>query len=348
MPDSILMTKLHIPKAKQSDVLRNDLIDKLDRGLTTKLTLISASAGFGKTTILSQWVNSIEIPVAWLSLDNDHSDISHFLVYLIAALKTIFPEIAIGISEALQSLQPPTRDFVLTALINDIAKSETNAVLVLDDYHLVESAEVDKALLFLIDNLPEEMHMVIATREDPLLPLARYRARRQLSELRAGEFLRNSKGVNLSEEDISLLESRTEGWIACLQLAAISLRGRDDQKEFVKSFSGSHRFILDYLVEEVLGRQTEEVQNFLMQTSIIKRLCGSLCDAVVPGNMRSGQDILERIEQSNLFVIALDDERKWFRYHHLFAQLLQQRLESTTSAEIPVLQKRASIWLSTV
>ncbi|HLY26181.1 MAG TPA: LuxR C-terminal-related transcriptional regulator, partial [Aggregatilineales bacterium] len=295
------------------------------------------------------------------SVDEGDNDPSHFLAYLVAALQTIAPNLGAGVLLALQSPQPPPTESILTALLNDIATAPDDFALVLDDYHVVESERVDSALTFLIEHLPPQMHVVIATREDPHLPLAQLRARGQLTELRAAdlrftpteaaEFLNHVMGLNLSAEDVSALETRTEGWIVGLQLAAISMRGLQDTPGFIKSFTGSHHFVLDYLLEEVLHQQSENVQNFLLRTSILNRLCGPLCDAVLLDASVSGQDTLEYLERANLFIVPLDDERRWYRYHHLFAELLRQRLHFLNvspakgdGAEIAELHSRASQW----
>jgi len=354
MSTSIITTKLHIPSVSDKEIIRTDLINKLNDGLNSKLTLISASAGFGKTSILSQWMNICKRPVAWISLDEEHSDISHFLIYLIAALQTIIPGIGTGLSAVLLSPQPPTPRSVLTVLINDIANTGDNLILVLDDYHLVDSSVVDDSLSFLLENLPDQLHMVMATREDPLLPLARYRVRGELNEIRSADlrfsilettdFFNRELTLNITDEDIVLLEKRTEGWIAGLQLAAISIQGHKDKKGFINSFSGSNRFVLDYLIEEVLSQQTASIQNFLLQTALFDRFCGDLCDAVIQSFPDKSQKTLEIIEQANLFIIPLDEKRKWFRYHHLFAELLIQRLNLNDTVDIPELHRRASVW----
>ena len=241
----------------------------------------------------------------------------------------------------LQSPQPPPIESILTTLLNEITTIPDNFILVLDDYHVIDAKPVDDALTFLLEHLPPQMHLVIATREDPHLPLARLRARGQLTELRAAdlrftpaeaaEFLNQVMGLNLSAEDIAALETRTEGWIAGLQLAALSMQGHQDTASFIKSFTGSHHFVLDYLVEEVLQQQPESVQTFLLRTSILDRLCGPLCDAVLGSPSASGQETLEYLERANLFIVPLDNERRWYRYHHLFADLLRQRLHQSAS-----------------
>ncbi len=361
MSTPILATKLYIPSPQPKVVLRPRLIERLNEGLHRRLTLISAPAGFGKTTLLGEWLAGCERPAAWLSLDEADSDPTRFLAYLAAALQTIAVDIGEGILGALKSPQPPPAESLLTTLLNEIATIEDDLVLVLDDYHAIDAKLVDDALTFLIEHLPPQMHLIIATREDPNLPLARLRARGQLTELRAAHlrfdlseaagFLNQAMGLNLSPEDIAALETRTEGWIAGLQLAALSMQGHKDAASFIESFTGSHHFVLDYLVEEVLQQQSESVQTFLLRTSILDRLCGPLCDAVLLDPSASGQETLEYIERANLFLIPLDNERRWYRYHHLFAELLRQRLHQGTASStgnegrgVAELHARASQW----
>jgi LuxR family transcriptional regulator, maltose regulon positive regulatory protein len=357
----ILATKLYIPPPRPNVILRPRLIERLNAGLRGKLTLIAAPAGFGKTTLVSAWIAECDQPVAWLSLDAGDTEPTRFLAYLVAALQTIAPTIGAGISGALQAPQPPPIEAILTALLNDITTVPNHFVLVLDDYHVIDGQMVDQALTFLIEHLPPQLHLVIATRENPPLPLARLRARSQLTELRAADlrftsaeaaaFLNQVMRLSLSAEDIAALETRTEGWIAGLQLAAISMQGHQDATSFIQSFTGSHHFVLDYLLEEVLHQQPAHIQTFLLHTSILDRLCGSLCDALVHDPAASGRAMLEYIERANLFIIPLDNERRWYRYHHLFADLLRQRLYQRTAAasgdavsEVAALHRRASVW----
>jgi len=292
---------------------------------------------------------------AWLSLDEGDNDPMRFASYLIAALQTIKAGIGESLLAALQSPEPPSVEAILMNLLNEIATVPEDFVLVLDDYHVIDAKAVDNALTFLLEHLPPHMHLVIATREDPNLPLARLRVQNQLTELRAAdlrftpaeaaEFLNQIMGLNLLAEDIAALETRTEGWIAGLQLAALSMQGHQDTTSFIKSFSGSHHFILDYLIEEVLQRQSESVQTFLLHTSILNRMCGSLCDAVLCDSSVSGQETLVHLEHANLFIVPLDSERHWYRYHHLFADLLRQRLsQSLTPGAIAEDHIRASAW----
>ncbi len=365
MASSILVTKLFIPSTRPELVPRPRLIERLDGGLHRKLTLISAPAGFGKTTLVTEWLDNLRgdtqkgnqtvNKVAWLSLDEGDNDPTRFLTYFIAALNQIegidatFGKGALGM---LQSPQPLPIEAVLPTLINEIATIPDRILLVLDDYHLIEAQPIHDALTFLLENQPPCFHLVIATREDPHLPLSRLRARDQLTELRAtdlrftafeaAEFLNQVMGLDLSTEDIAALETRTEGWIAGLQLAAISLQGHADTSRLIQSFTGSHRLLLDYLIEEVLYQQTESVLTFLMQTAVLDRLTGSLCDALT--GQDNGQETLEMLERSNLFIVPLDNERRWYRYHHLFADLLRQRLNQTKPKKVSKLHQQASEW----
>lgn len=350
----VLATKLFIPSPRPGIVSRPRLVERLNEGLVAgrKLALISAPAGFGKTTLVSEWVAGCGLPVAWLSLDEGDNDSRRFLTYLIAALQTIAPEIGAGVLIALQSPQPPPSESILTTLLNEIAAIPDNFVLVLDDYHLVDSQPVDRCLAFLVEHLPPQMHLAITTREDPSLPLARYRARGQLTELRAAdlrfspaeaaEFLNRVMGLDLSDADIAALEARTEGWIAGLQLAALSMQGRSDASGFIQAFTGSHRFVLDYLVEEVLQRQSEDIHSFLLKTAILDRLSGSLCNAVA--GREDSKGMLETLERGNLFLIPLDDQRQWYRYHPLFAEVLRARLLDEHPDQLFTLHQRASEW----
>lgn len=350
----ILATKLYIPPLPPKVVARPRLIKQLTEGLSIghRLTLISAPAGFGKSTLVSEWIASCERPAAWLSLDENDNDPARFLVYFIGALQTISPNLGTEIPSILQSPQPPSVESILTALLNEIVKIQDEFILVLDDYHLVDTKSVDEALTFLIDHLPPQMHLVITTREDPSLPVPRLRARNQLTELRAAdlrftpsetaEFLNQVMYLSLSEEDVATLESRTEGWIAGLQLAALSMKGQEDVHGFIQAFAGDHRYIVDYLIEEVLQRQPEPIRNFLLQTSILERLNGSLCDAVT---VQSGsKSKLEQLQRGNLFLIPLDDKRDWYRYHHLFADVLRMHLITEHPDQVSVLHRRASEW----
>lgn len=366
MATEILATKLYIPPPPPKTVLRPRLIQRLNEVLHRKLAIISAPAGFGKTTLVSEWITGRsqqcepEVCVAWLSLDERDSDPIRFLTYIVAAFRTIVPNKGEGVLAALQSPQPPPIESILTALINEIntlqshRSTDTKAgfVLVLDDYHLIEARPVDDALTFLVEHLPPQLHLVITTREEPALPIPRLRARGQLIELRAAdlrfsssetaEFLNQEMGLHLSTEEISALEARTEGWIAGLQLAALSMQGDQDVSGFIRAFTGDHRYIVDYLVEEVLQRQSGAVRSFLLQTAILDRLNGPLSDAVTrqPG----GSERLETLQRGNFFIIPLDDRRQWYRYHHLFADVLRVHLMAEQPDLLPALHRRASEW----
>ena len=352
MSTPILATKLYLPRLRPNVVSRPRLLERLNEGLHRNLTLISAPAGFGKTTLVSAWVEGIERPTAWLSLDEGENDPARFLAYLVAALQTIAANIGEGVLGMLQSSQPPPTEAILTALLNEITTLPDNFVLVLDDYHVIDAKAVDIALTYLVEHLPPQMHLVIATREDPQLPLARLRARSHLTELRAAdlrftaseaaEFLNQVMGLSLSAEDIAALEDRTEGWIAGLQLAALSMQGHQDVPGFIRAFAGDHRYIVDYLVEEVLQRQPAPVRSFLLQTSILDRLHGPLCDAVT--GQEEGNARLEALERGNFFVVPLDDTRHWYRYHHLFAEVLSAHLLAEQPDQVATLHRRASAW----
>ncbi|MBN1260539.1 MAG: LuxR family transcriptional regulator, partial [Anaerolineae bacterium] len=368
----LLQAKLHIPSVRTELVSRPRLIERLNAGLGRKLTLLSAPAGFGKTTLASEWIALCGRPVAWLSLDKGDNHPARFLTYLIAALQTIAPAMGARALAVLHSPQPPPTESILTALLNEMMTVAPSFVLVLDDYHVIEDPTIGAALTFLLDHLPPPMHLVIATRENPALPLARYRVRGELTEVRAAdlrftpeeaaEFLNQVMGLDLSAEDIAALETRTEGWIAGLQLAALALQGaaalpgHKAASIFIESFTGSHHFVLDYLVGEVLHQQTESVQTFLLHTSILERLTASLCEAVwmnpeaaevalppAPSPLAS-QSILEYLEGANLFLAPLDNERRYYRYHHLFSDMLRHRLRRTYPARLPHLHARAAAW----
>jgi LuxR family transcriptional regulator, maltose regulon positive regulatory protein len=361
VPAPILATRLYIPPPRPNVVPRPRLIERLNEGLSSgrKLTLISAPAGFGKTTLVSEWVAGCGqheplVRVAWLSLDEGDNDPACFLAYLVAALQTIDANIGKGVLGLLHASQPqpPPTETLLTVLLNDLAARPDPLILVLDDYHVIDAPAVNEAIAFLLEHSPPQLHLGLATREDPQLPLARLRARSQLVELRAADlrftpaeaadFLNLGMGLALSEADVAALEARTEGWIAGLQFAAISMHGHQDPASFVKSFTGSHHFVLDYLIEEVLQQQSESVQTFLLRTSILGRMCGPLCDVVLRAASTSGQETLEYLERANLFIVPLDNERRWYRYHHLFGDLLRQRLGKPK--EFAEFHLRASQW----
>jgi LuxR family maltose regulon positive regulatory protein len=352
MDTPLLTTKLYIPAVRPELVSRPRLIERLNERLYRKLTLVSAPAGFGKTTLLSEWVRNCGCPVAWVSLDERDNDLTRYMTYFMAALQTIEVDMGQGVLSAFQAPKPPPIESVLTGLLNEIAAVQEPFALVLDDYHVIKAQPIHDALTFLLDHLPPQMHLVIATRVDPPLPIARLRGRGQLTELRAtdlrftldevAEFLNQVMGLELSAEDVAALVSRTEGWIAGLQMAAVSMQGREDIASFIRAFTGSSRYILDYLVEEVLQRQTDSVQTFLLQTAILDRLTGPLCDALT--GQDDGQVTLDSMERSNLFIVPLGEERRWYRYHHLFAELLRQRLHEAYPNQVPILHRRASKW----
>jgi LuxR family maltose regulon positive regulatory protein len=348
----ILATKLYIPPPRPHLVLRSRLIERLNARLHHKLSLISALAGFGKTTLVIAWAAGDTRPVAWLSLDEGDNDLARFLLHLVAAVRTVAADLGERVIDALQSPQPPPADVLLTDLLNEITTLPEHVILVLDDYHLIEAAPVDQALAYLVEHLPPQMHLVIATRADPPLPLARLRAQGQMTELRAADlrftpsetaaFLNEVMGLSLSAEDIAALDGRTEGWIAGLQLAALSMQGREDVPGFIRAFAGDHRYIADYLVGEVLGRQPEPVRSFLLQTSILERLSGPLCDAVT--GQEDGRAQLEALERGNFFVVPLDDNRQWYRCHHLFVDVLHAHVKAEQPDLVPTLHRRASAW----
>lgn len=348
----ILATKLYSPPPRPGLVLRPRLLQKLNDGLHRRLTIISAPAGFGKTTVAGEWIAGCKKASAWLSLDKGDSELARFLMYLIASLQTLRADIGAKTLVVLQTAPQSPTELLLTSLINEMNAMPFDFILVLDDYHAVDAKPVDNALAFILDHLPPQMHLVITTREDPDLPLAKWRARGQMAELRAAdlrftgseatEFFNKAMGLDLAEKDIAALENRTEGWIVGLQMAALSLQGRADTAGFIKAFSGSHRFVLDYLLEEVLQCQPECVQEFLMQTAILEGLCSSLCDAVTGRN--NGTEMLEALENGNLFIVSLDDQRNWYRYHHLFADVLRVHLIKVEPDRVAVLHRRASHW----
>jgi len=318
------------------------------------LTLVAAPAGYGKTTLLSEWRAQMRAnhPVAWLSLDEGDNNLLRFLLYLTAAFDSVQPDLLLNTSLLYQSPQLPPIETICTTLLNEISSFDGDIVLVLDDYHVISNPEIQVVLTFLLDHQLPDLHLVILTRADPALPLARLRARGQLTEIRAADlrftleeataFLNEMMGLKLTPQEVSTLEARTEGWIAGLQLAALSMQGRADTNGFITAFSGSHQYIVDYLAEEVLTRQPESVRDFLLKTSILERLTGPLCEALT--GVAGGQHTLEMLAASNLFLIPLDDERRWFRYHHLFADLLHSRLRSTAPEQLSQLHLRASAW----
>jgi LuxR family maltose regulon positive regulatory protein len=353
-PDQLLATKLYIPQVHADLIPRPRLTNQIDEGMKRKLVLISAPAGFGKTTLLSDWSLKGQWPVAWISLDEGDNDLAFFLNYFIAALQSVRLYTGKSALELLQSSSHPLFiESILTAIINEIAAASSPFVLVLDDYHRIQNQRIQDALMFLLDYLPPPMHLIISSRADLPIPLGRLRASGQVLELRASDlrftsdevalFLNGLGGLNLSRLDIVALETRTEGWIAGLQLAALSMKGHTDIPGFVAAFAGSNRYILDYLIEEVFQRQPNPIQDFLLRTSVLERLSGPLCNAVT--GRTDCQALLEQIARANLFVVRLDDDQRWYRYHHLFADALCTRLQQSASAvEIAELHGRASRW----
>jgi LuxR family maltose regulon positive regulatory protein len=351
----LLETKLYVPKVRRSLVVRPRLHEYLSQGAESKLTLISAPAGFGKTTVLAEWLaaNPAGGPLAaWLSLDPDDNQPATFWSYVIAALQTVAPGVGASAFSLLRGPQPAPIETVLPTLLNELSGMPDDIVLVLDDYHMVDVPDIQGGMAFLLEHLPPRLHVVIASRADPALPLARLRARGELVEIRAAElrftpdeaaaYLNEAMGLDLGASDVAALEARTEGWIAALQLAALSMQGRDDFSGFIEGFAGDDRYIVDYLVEEVLQRQPEPVRSFLLQTSILDRLSGPLCDAVT--DQGGGQTMLEALDRENLFLVPLDDRRRWYRYHQLFADVLRARLLDGQPDRVPHLHRRASAW----
>ncbi|TYA09968.1 LuxR family transcriptional regulator [Paenibacillus faecis] len=365
----LLSTKLHIPLARPNTVVRPRLTERLDAGMHRKLSVVSASAGYGKTTLISEWARRCGRPIAWLSLDEGDNDPARFFAYLSAALKFAGPKFEGAAFGLRQSPMPVPIESLMASLLEEIGFISDPFNLVFDDYHVIRDGTIEKMVAYLIEYMPPQMHLVIATREEPRLPLARWRVRDQLTELQtaelrfsreeAAEFMRNTTGSMLSPADLGVLESRTEGWVAALQLASLTLRGLEDPAAFIRSFSGNHAYIVDYLLEEVFQRLSGEVQTFLLRTSILDRLSGPLCESVLGSRADgegdaltvSAQNMLERLEAANLLIVPLDNERRWYRYHQLFAELLQKRLQdSAASSEqhgrdnVAELHIRASLW----
>ncbi|HSJ38218.1 MAG TPA: BTAD domain-containing putative transcriptional regulator, partial [Planococcus sp. (in: firmicutes)] len=374
----LIKRKFFIPQLRAGLVARPHLLSKLEQGVKNSLTLISAPAGYGKTTLLTEWIDALQKAessspwaVCWLSLDAGDNDLIRFLSYLTTALEKVQPGMGAETRALIRSFESMHPTTPLSMLVNDMHELDQSILLVLDDYQFINNPAIHDGITFLLEHIPDNVHILIATRSDPPIPLARLRARNQLTEIRAhdlrftsietAEFLNKVFNLALTPDQIATLENRTEGWIAGLQLAAISLQGRLDIAQFIEAFSGSHRFIMDYLAEEALGRQPTEIQAFLLQTSILEHLSEALCDFVITGGSenvidgsRSSMDFglirsenqsqLVQLERSNLFIVPLDDERGWYRYHHLFADLLRTRLHHTSPELIPILHRRASTW----
>jgi LuxR family maltose regulon positive regulatory protein len=349
---TLLSTKLYIPTPRKNLVPRPRLIEQLDAGQDDKIILISAPAGFGKTTLLVEWIQSNEKLFAWLSLDEGDNNQKRFFTYLIAALQQIDETVGDGILPLLEATGEPPIEPLITTLINNLLSTGEEFYLVLDDYHLITNEEIHNAISFMLEHIPPNAHIVISGRVDPPITISRLRARDQMTEVRPNDlrfvesegktFLNDLSGLELSPEDISALVSRTEGWITGLQLAALSMQDRQDKGEFVAAFSGSHHYIIDYLVDEVVALQSDEVRSFLYRTSLLNRFCAPLCDTVL--GISDSNRTIHYIDEANLFLIPLDDERQWYRYHHLFAEFLYQRLLENEPENVPQFHHQASIW----
>jgi LuxR family maltose regulon positive regulatory protein len=359
MQSTLLSTKLYIPSPRETLVTRPRLTAILSNALTKGFTLVSAPAGYGKTTLVSSWLRETGIPSAWLSLEESDNDPVSFLQYLLTALQSIVPGVRLDLLDLVEGIQPTSLQAIMNILINEITKEDSQFVLVLDDFHLIQNQFILDIMAFLLDHIPaQQMHLVLISRMDPPLPLSRLRVRNQMIEIRADQlrctpaevaaFLNGVMGFCLSAEDISAMDARTEGWIAGLQLAALSMQGRKDIPGFITAFRGSHHYIVDYLADEVLKRQDEQIRSFLLRTSILSRMCAPLCNSLVDvradADPLDGQSMLETLEKMNLFIIPLDEERRWYRYHHLFADALNRRLEYQFPEILPDLYRRASVW----
>jgi len=355
---SLLKTKLHAPVLRPERVLRSRLIDTLnnnllqDKEFCRSLTLVAAPAGYGKTTLVCQWLETLDIPAAWLSLDPEDNDPVRLLQYVTASIRTVLPDSCSEAFSILSGGQGASSELILTALINEFYSQPEPVVLILDDYHVIRNPAVHSLIAFLLDHHPSNLHLVITTREDPLLPIARLRARSQVLEIRqqglrftpeeTGNFLQKVMGLDIRPEEIAALEQRTEGWIAGLQLAALSMQSCEDISSFIEALTGSSRFILDFLMEEVFERQTTEVREFLLRTAVLKRLSAPLCDRVA--GSRGSEEILQTLDQANLFLVPLDQSHEWFRFHRLFSELLRFRLRGAYPEIEPELHKRAAAW----
>jgi LuxR family transcriptional regulator, maltose regulon positive regulatory protein len=352
MNSTLLKTKLYRPTIRPELIPRPYLMRRLDEGFKSKLTVVSAPAGYGKTTLVSAWVSECKCPVAWLSLDEEDNDPVRFLAYVITAMQTIEPSLGREMLHALQAAQPPYIINLLPALINQLDEIQPQFVLVLDDYQAISYSEIHKAITFLIDHQPPRMHLLLTTRVDPPLPLAKLRGRGHLTELRQADlsfseeetiaFLKQGAGIELTPSDVNILVNRTEGWIAGLQMAALSMRNKKEISSFIAGFGGSHEYVLDYFASEILNNLPEQARSFLLKTSFLSQLCGSLCDMVI--GQAGSQQMLERLHEANLFVISLDDEHIWYRYHQLFADFLYKSLIQNDGLEISELHLRASQW----
>jgi LuxR family maltose regulon positive regulatory protein len=367
--EAIIATKFTIPIPRVHFIPRKHLLERLDKdlwqtdGFTRKLTLVSAPAGYGKTTLIANWGPKFlslvksqnplqDSSFCWLALDEGDNDQVRFLLYFIEALRRADEHVGTAALAMLQSPQAPPMEILLGSLVNDVATLSVPLVLTMDDYHLIHNPAIHKMLNFMVEHQPSQMHLVLLTREDPPLPLPRLRVRGQITEIRqddlrftkkeTAEYIHNIVGMELSEEDLSSLDRRTEGWVAGLQLAALSMQGRDDVSNFIKAFTGSNRYILDYLIEEVFKQQTPTIQQFLLQTCVLDRLSAPLCDTVTQST--ESRKLLESLEHANLFIVTLDEERKWYRFHRLFVELLRHRLRLAEELSASLLHQRASHW----
>lgn len=354
MPTPLLLTKLNKPHLRSQRLFRSMLVQQLNAGLDGKLTLVCAPAGYGKTTLVLEWLSNLpeDANASWISLDENDNDPVRFIAYLIAAIQTSYPHIGKTTSSMLENPQAPPDEVILTSLFNELTRLSSPFILILDDYHCIQTTSIHQFLALWLEHQPISLHLVIISREDPLLPIARLRARGYLNEIRQDDLrfsyqectdlLQNVMGISISSEHVAALERRTEGWAAGLQLAAVSMQHHADPDSFLKAFTGSSRFILDYLIDEVFARQTESMQKFLVRTSILERLSGPLCDAIT--DQANSQEQLEALEHTNLFVVPLDQSRTWYRYHRLFSELLHHRLQRTEGESPADLHDRASQW----
>lgn len=357
MATPILQTKLYIPQLQPNYVPRLHLLERLNEGHRHRLVLVSAPAGFGKTTLVSSWLQQLGVPTAWLSLDEGDRQVQRFLLYLVHALQTIQTDIGDSLLTTLQEAEKPPIESMLVVLVNNVAAIDEEIVLVLEDYHEAETPEVDQIVTYLLENAPPNLTVVMTTRVYPDIPVARLRVRGQLLEMQAAELrfstdevrhlLNQNLHFGLTADQLRVLHSRTEGWVAGLQLAALSLENQPQRGKFIEQFSGTHRYITEYLLEEVLRGQPTQIQNFLLVTSVLERLCAPLCDALLNADAEpttTSVDLLTYVEDHNLFLIALDNERQWYRYHHLFAELLRQRMRQRYSQRVTAALKAASAW----
>ena len=348
----MLITKLNKPNPTSKLIFRKELIDKLENGKEKKLTLVSAPAGYGKSTAISQWIDNDSLPYVWYSLDKSDNEINNFLQYTISGIQSVYSNIGANAIKLMESNSNPSFETIATYIINDLYEVQEHFYIIFDDYHLIENQQINQLISFLLHKLPDNIHIVLITRSDPSIPLARLRSQQLVTDIRLSDlyfnsnniydFFKKSLNINLTIEDAKNLESKTEGWIAGLQLTALSLQGKEDISEFVKKLKGDNRYIVDYLIEEVLQQQAPELREFLLCTSILNQFNASLCNYML--SINNGQEIIEHFERNNMFIIPLDNERNWFRYHHLFASLLQHRLKVQLKDRIPELHTNASQW----